>query len=116
MTLFKLPPPSDRDYWDVIVVWGKKWTDGCTGVKDWYVEACYEHDFHYTYRKTLWGDPLTRDEADSRFREQIQARSPFKRFSPMSWWRYLAVRRLGDGLWGKRAIERPEVLDNFPKV
>ena len=74
-------------------------SDGCTGVPDFYLDCCLEHDIHYRTGKTLGGKPLTRAQADARLRRCIQSRSVFGWFSPMSWWRWAAVR-----LFGSRAF------------
>lgn len=67
--------------------------DGCTGVADIYVECCHNHDAHY------WLGDITRAEADKEFRQCMQEMSPFGVFSPMSWWRWAAVRWLGQAGW-----------------
>lgn len=85
-------PPKEALYWDLVrlkaVALG---SDGCTGVPDFYLDACYEHDIHWRTGFTLLGDPITYAEANTRFRRVIQSRSPFGRFSPMAWWRYWGV-------------------------
>jgi hypothetical protein len=119
----KLPGLEDKTYWHVIKWWsenGDPKSDGCSGVKDWYVEACWEHDFHYRYGKTIYGDPITFDEANQRFRESMQMRSKLKRFSPLSWWRWAAVSYVGRIAWEKsRRINRTfpqEIIDELGKV
>lgn len=75
-------------------------TDGCTGVADFYLCACILHDYWYRTGVDLDGvTPITRAEADRRFRRIIQQRSVFGRLSPMSWWRWAGVRLLGASSW-----------------
>lgn len=96
----ELPLNPRELYWLQVRHWAKReGSDGCTGVADIYVEACYEHDHHYQYGKTLYGDPITRAQADARFRQVIQSRSKAGRFSPMSWWRWAGVRLFGGLPW-----------------
>lgn len=78
-------------------------SDGCTGVPEFYQDACFEHDVHYRTGATLDGVPLTRADADRIFRHRIQAMSPFGVFSPMSWWRWAAVRLFGASAWHAHA-------------
>lgn len=106
------------DYWDRVRKRAKTLgSDGCTGVKDYYLDACLEHDGHYTTHEWVgyltWEDagekepltysipprPISRGEADTRFRQVIQTMSRFGRFSPMSWWRYAGVRIGGRWSW-----------------
>ena len=70
-------------------------SDGCSNVTDLYLDCCLEHDIHYRTGKTLAGVEISRQEADKVFRSCIQSRSPFKVFSPMSWWRWAGVRIFG---------------------
>jgi hypothetical protein len=84
-------------------------SDGCTGVPDWYLDACLEHDGHYaTHVWCAYTDEegafhpsyaISRETADLRFRHVIQTMSRFGRWSPLSWWRYAAVRVFGRKLW-----------------
>jgi len=76
-------------------------SDGCTGVVDLYPDCCYEHDVHYRTHRDLGGAPITRAEADARFRRCIQARSPLGRLSPVAFWWWLAVRLLAGPAWRK---------------
>jgi hypothetical protein len=109
----KLPNLNDTTYWTTLAVWAHKESDGCTGVKDWWVEACWEHDWHWRYAVTLYGDPITFDEANARFRQSIQMRSLLGRFNPLSWIRWEGVRRLGRGIWDdhrRKNLPAPFVL------
>lgn len=74
-------------------------SDGCTGVGEFYRDCCLEHDIHYRTGCRIDGTPISRAEADARFRECIQARSPWGKLSPMSWWRWAAVRLFGGKSW-----------------
>ena len=91
-------------------------SDGCSVVPDFYVDGCYEHDVHYRTHQTLDGRPITRRRADCWFRQRIQEMSWFGRFSPMSWWRWVAVRWAGESAWeaddeGSPVAARSEKLD-----
>ena len=70
-------------------------SDGCTGVRDWRVHCCYEHDVYYLTGADLDGQPVSRAEADRRFRHCIQKASPLGVWSPFAWWRWAGVRVLG---------------------
>lgn len=70
-------------------------SDGCSFVADIYVDCCYEHDCAYRTGTRMDGTPITRREADARFRQCIQKHSVFGRFSPLSWWRWAGVRLFG---------------------
>ena len=75
--------------------------DGCSGVPDFYLDACLEHDIHYRTHAWVNGDPIFNSEADTRLRRVIQSRSLFGVLSPMSWWRWAGV-----SLFANRAWER----------
>lgn len=81
-------------------------SDGCSGVPDFHLDACLEHDIHYRTGKTIYGTPLTRAQADARFRRCIQQRSIFGRFSPMAWWRWAGVRLFGGASWQHPSEEK----------
>lgn len=94
------PLKETEFYWLQIRRWAKKVkSDGCSGVPDFYRDACLEHDYHYANAKTWYGDPVTRAQADARFRKVIQWKSPFGIFSPMSWWRWAGLRLFGEAAW-----------------
>jgi hypothetical protein len=86
-------------YWERLKEWAAQNSDGCTKAADIHVECCYEHDYHYVFGETLEGSPITKAEADVQFRRCIQSRSKLGKFSPMSWWRFAAVRLFGKGKW-----------------
>lgn len=70
-------------------------SDGCSGVPDFYVLACMEHDIHYRTGRRLCGKTLTRREADARFLRSMWRWSPLGRLDPIPpvWW--LVCRALG---------------------
>ena len=74
-------------------------SDGCTGVPDFFRACCDAHDYKYTLGETPRGVKVTKAEADQQFRDCIQARSRLRFLSPLSWWRWLAVRQFGRGVW-----------------
>jgi hypothetical protein len=107
----KLPGFEDKEYWGRIKQWAKDHkSDGCTGVKDFYVESCHEHDYHYRYGVTLYGDPISFCQANARLRQVIQMKSKLRWFSPVSWGRYLGTTVLGITIWNghrKRNLKPP---------
>lgn len=109
-----LPGIKDTHYWLLVQQWAKQYkSDGCTGVMDFYVEACWEHDYHYRYGVTLLThEPITFEQANSRLREAIQMRSKLRWFSPISWTRYFGVKEFGRGIWNKHRLANlpPPVL------
>jgi len=107
----KLPGKSDKAYWDLIEQWAKMQSDGCTGVPDFYVQACWEHDYHHKYGCTLFGDPITFEETNTRFRQVIQMHSMLRWFSPLSWTRWIGV-HAGKPIWDehrKRNLPQPKL-------
>mgnify|MGYP003524634728 CR=1 FL=1 len=76
-------------------------SDGCTGVPDFHLKCCLEHDAHYRLHCDMDGNPITKSEADKQFRLCIQQESKLGRFSPMSWWRWLGVKWFGRHSWTK---------------
>lgn len=70
-------------------------TDGCTGATGAFRDCCLEHDIHYRLGTTLGGEPITRREADDRFRSCMMAHSALGFYSPMAWIRWAAVRCFG---------------------
>lgn len=96
-------PPKDDVYWDRVRARARELgSDGCTAVPDFYLDSCLEHDIHYRTHAWLDGSPITRSQADQRFREVIQSRSWFGVASPMSWWRWAGLRLGGDAAWEGR--------------
>mgnify|MGYP001576064033 CR=1 FL=1 len=67
-------------------------TDHCTGIPDFYADACDEHDLHARTHRTVEGEWLTKNDAALIFKQRIQAMSRFGRWSPMAHWRYWALR------------------------
>lgn len=118
-------------YWDWVREEAAKIkSDGCSGVPDFYLEACLQHDLAYFYAKnprsaytywlkmdssegnaywnniegnTYWklADPMFQSEADAQFRKAIQKRSRLGVFSPMSWWRWLGLKVFGKKAWNR---------------
>lgn len=87
-------------YEDELEAWAKTvGSDGCTAVPDFFRVCCLGHDFAYCNGRTLRGAPMTKAQADQQFRDCIQRHSSFRWLSPMSWWRWWAVRRFGRGAW-----------------
>lgn len=112
-------PLNDNAYWATVRAYAKKYKfDGCSGVPDFYRLACDEHDYHYRFGRTIFGDAITQDEADVRMRVVIRhlAKTGLSWHPrswkhvvgfPMSWWRWAALSVVGDRAWEEhRARER----------
>ena len=96
----RLVPPKGAYYWTrVRRVASRLGSDGCTGVPDFYLDSCLEHDIHYRTHHTLDGRRISRRQSDMRKRRVIQSRSPFGLLSPMAWWRWAGLRMLGWRAW-----------------
>ncbi len=76
--------------------------DGCTGVPDFYLLGCLEHDIAYRTHKDPLCKPITKAEADQRLRWYISNNSVFGDLSPMAWWRWLAVKWFANKAWEKK--------------
>jgi len=74
-------------------------SDGCSMVLDFYKRCCIFHDWWYATHLDFDLSDISRAEADKRFRHCIQSRSMLRKFSPMSWWRWLGVRTWGGRPW-----------------
>lgn len=88
---------TDRlDYWDRVRNRAAELgSDGCTkalGVKR---DCCLEHDVSYADGHTVDGEPQTKQQADQRFLACLQRHSRLGFYSPLAWWRYLAVKWFG---------------------
>jgi hypothetical protein len=108
LSKLNLPKLENKAYWKVIRWWANNVepkSDGCTGVKDWFIESCWEHDFHYRYAMTIYKEPVTFDQANDRLKESIQMRSKLRWFSPISWTRWLGVKAFGHHAWNKHRKE-----------
>ena len=85
----------DRVYWSLVRERARAIkADGCSGVPDWMVWTCYEHDIHYRYHMTLEGGHIDKAQADYCLRVRIQQGSAMGVLSPVSWWRWAGVRVL----------------------
>jgi hypothetical protein len=58
------------------------------------------------------GHKVEKEDVDMRFRWYMQIKSPLGRLSPMPWWRWYAVDRVGKYSW---KYDKPEVLP-FPEI
>ena len=90
---------TDHD-WQLIKFYTK--SDGCTGVADAYVKACWEHDFYFRTRHDFAGKIISFRESNRRFRLRIQRLSHFGVCSPMAWWRWAGVTAFGRQAWVSR--------------
>ena len=78
---------------------GQLKSDGCTGVPDFYKLGCLEHDTSYRTGHDPYRNIISKEEADKRLRWYIQKESVFGVLSPMSWWRWAAVRMFAGKAW-----------------
>lgn len=89
---FTLPGPEDREYWAAVREWAKELdSDGCSWVIDFRRDTCLEHDAHWRTGYTMFGDRITKWQANVCFREAIQQRSWLGRWSPMAAIRFIGV-------------------------
>ena len=87
---------TNAHYWDLVYAKAAELnSDGCSYVTEAFHQCCLEHDAAYRTGKTIYGKPITRAQADQRFRECMQMRSRFGKLSPMAWWRWAGVRIFG---------------------
>lgn len=100
----------DSSYWKGIRKWAALYSDGCSGVADFYQDACLEHDYHYRYARTVDGRLITRAQADARFRRVVQAKSILGCFSPMAIWRWIGLRLAAEAAWENH--RQREALDS----
>jgi hypothetical protein len=90
----------DRVFWSNVKTKAAELkSDGCTGVTDWLVYTCEEHDNHYKLHVMLDGSTIDKATADYIFRVRIQQGSPLAGMglgwlSPIAWIRWLGVRYL----------------------
>jgi hypothetical protein len=93
----KFPYPiTHKGYQDAMRRWAQDLgSDGCSKVPDFRLPACYEHDCHWQVRRTLFGDPITIQQANNRFWDSTRRLSPLPRglkfLDPMAAWRWIAV-------------------------
>lgn len=70
-------------------------SDGCTHAAEFYQDCCLEHDVAYALGITPRGVPITKAQADRRFRDCNAAHSPLRFLSPLAWLRWSAVHWFG---------------------
>ena len=64
-------------------------SDGCSGVPDFYIDGCLEHDIHYSTHLDLYtNSQINQEYADMCLKWYIQYHSILGRLSPIAWWRY----------------------------
>jgi len=74
-------------------------SDGCTGTVEIFRICCLQHDIAYRTRHDMYGDPITRREADAQFRRCMQGESRLGRFSIIAVCRWILMRIVGRGAW-----------------
>lgn len=80
-------------------------SDGCTGVVDFYKDCCLLHDIFYRTHRNLFGEPITKAEADKALRDCIRKKSRFGFWNPMATWRWLGVKFFARRAWEKGGIK-----------
>jgi hypothetical protein len=91
----------DEMYWNRVRGVAKDLeSDGCSWASEMFQDCCFQHDIHYRLGTDLFGKPISRREADLRFRLCIQHRSKWGKLSPISWLRWAGVR-----IFGRRAYK-----------
>src|SRR3990167_3372923 len=101
-------------YWQQVDAIAKELhSDGCTGIPDFFSRACLEHDIHYRTHQTIFGTPITKDEADWIMKRRVQQWSWFREFSPMAQWRFWFLRGFVRKPWergGKQRIKNYRLM------
>lgn len=90
--------------------------DGCTFGSAAFRDCCREHDCHYRCGVTLDGEPITRDEADLRFRACMQNRSVLGWWSPMAHFRYWILKHFGQKAWDDNARSRAKEAERRARL
>ena len=98
------PDEVTQREWDLI--WAYTKSDGCTGVADIYVKACYEHDYYFRTHHDFEGKVISFWEANKRFRKRIQSLSRLGVFSPFSWERWIGVTLFAKPSWEGKKLFR----------
>ena len=87
---------EDKRYWEQIDDWADSLgADGCTGGTNAFVHCCRRHDAEYRTGTTLEGQSVNKQEADKRFLDCMRNHSKLGYWSPMAYYRYLAVKVFG---------------------
>lgn len=76
-------------------------SDGCSNATGAFADCCLEHDILYRTGMTLDGDPISRRDADARFKACMRRHSRLGWFSPMALIRWSAVRMFGGNAYLK---------------
>lgn len=102
---------TNNEYWILVKQKARELkSDGCSGVADFYIDACYEHDIHYRTWKTVLGQDITKAQADwllgVRIRQMATKNLDWNPRTwgnllgyPMSIWRWLGVSVFGGASW-----------------
>lgn len=94
-------------------------TDGCSGparLTQWYRAACEEHDIFYRTHLTVDRLQVTKDFADAVLRLRITRDSWLGRFSPVAWWRDMALSLFGQDAWDHATAGSPVARDCTPPL
>lgn len=117
--------PERSIYWALVEQWATQMeppSDGCSKVKDFYVEACWEHDIHYRYGRKLLlvaygdsgyytlrlGEKIKRAWGDQRFKRAVRSLSWLAWLSPMALWRYFIIVKAGQRAWDDHRAADPQ--------
>jgi hypothetical protein len=92
---------ESKRYWELVEdIADELGSDGCTRATNFHKLCCLRHDIHYRTHKHIDGiTPITKEEADKMFFSCIVSRSKLGYFSPMAWWRWLAVSKFNRKVW-----------------
>ena len=105
---------NNQWYWNAVAAVARAIkSDHCSGVPDFFSEACDEHDIHYRCHKTIFGTPITKKKADWIIGRRIQQRSWFGAWSPMAWWRQRYLERFVSRPWIEGWIYNIEFENGF---
>lgn len=82
----------DRIYWSELRARARELAaDGCSGVPDWMVWTCLEHDVHYRTHRRLDGTAIDKTTADMILRVRMQQGSAWGMFYWRAWARWSGV-------------------------
>lgn len=87
---------TDLD-WQLIRTYTR--SDGCSGVSDWHVKACWEHDFYFRTHHDFEGKVISFSEANLRFLRRLFKLSWLSIFNLRAYIRWLGVTVLGKNAW-----------------
>jgi hypothetical protein len=69
-------------------------SDGCTGVPDWFLNGCIQHDWGFRTHRDFEGNWVTEHEVNGWLKEYVQKRSWLGRWSLVAFVRYQFLEKL----------------------